>query len=402
MKTTQLMYATLMALTAQNNAIKAAPLSTSMMQGMVIDHNIRAGETVCCYYHGSGGILRLGGVPAVSGGSFFIDDNCNIYDYYNGYVRIRDGLSGELVEQNVQAYDFAVISGGGCCAYKIRSDTNLWRFYWPDGTYADIEIPSSRLTAGYHNGLLGISYSSSSREVRTNIYNKAGDLLNELQPYAVGILASASPHRIVPTSSNSAMLVISASSPALGWITVLKLTVETATALNVWEGIETNTSYVSILGNDQTHMYGKARLVVNDGETIEPLDEWVLAKWDLSGTAPASVIDTYTDVEPTFYSPPDNWGTIAANVDGQVKLYNISDMRQLYSADIPTVPGTNLIRETPDYIWISGSGVYQKSVSDWVMYPTEEYPRSSPWGRLGYAIGNFRVGRMGLAIVLFS
>lgn len=88
--------------------------------------------------------------------------------------------------------------------------------------------------------------------------------------------------------------------------------------------------------------------------------------------------------------------------DGTAKLYEVSTMMQLYENELPSVSSSGNVRENEHFIWIPGNGVYQKVALGWLMYPTATYPRSAPYGKLGYAYRNAKIGSNGLAIVLFE
>ena len=157
----------------------------------------------------------------------------------------------------------------------------------------------------------------------------------------------------------------------------------------LWEGI-------SYLGTDQAYVYGKKSFPDEEDGL------WWLTRWSIDAYDGLEVVKQYREDEPIFYPPPTPMGSMIANVDGTRKLYEIGGMRQLYPADLTDLPATNLVRENAKYLWIYGKGVYQKLATGWLMYPTAVYPRSEPYGKLGYALRYAPIGTQGLAAVLFE
>ncbi len=399
----KLMYATMLALTKQNMAIKVSPLSTAMMQGQVIQRNIVMGETVCCYYNGSEKLLKVGEVPEYSG-DYFVDDNLRMYDLYNGKIRIRDALSGTVYDdQSVDASRFEVYNGGSCCAYLIDSENETWRIYTPEGTYFDKYMPTGNnptRVVGYRNGYVAIATKPGrgSLTVTTRIYDTRGNLVSTLSDLSLLLLVSWYGTMIVPISSVAAMLVISTGAPTT---MVYTITTYSVTEHPVWADVGVTGMSSTILGIDQSYMYGLAYEVEEiEGETVV-LDTRKYLRWSIDNYQRTEIVRIIQRGQ-TIYDPPSVWGTIAANLDGTVKLYNVYDLQQIYEDELPSVPGTQNIRETENFLWIPGSGVYQKVALGWLMYPTSIYPREDPWGKLGYSIRNTQIGRNGLAIVLFE
>ena len=77
-------------------------------------------------------------------------------------------------------------------------------------------------------------------------------------------------------------------------------------------------------------------------------------------------------------------------------------MSEVYAGLLETPGSMTIVRENESFLWVAGSGVYQKMTLGWLMYPTAVYPRSSPYGRLGYAVRSAKIGTNGLAVVLFE
>ena len=401
MNSATLTQATLLALTMQNQAQKAAPLSTALMQGMVINRNIRAGETVGCYYNDSGELLRVADAPGYST-DYFVDEENLMYDFYNGRIRIRDGLSDTLIDDTVDAYEFKVISGGACCAYRISDTEYVWRFFYSDGPSVDITLPTTgsgtELVIGYRDGLICACSSSIYGGVTPYIFDRSGALLGTLKnlsnPYVTYTASMA-----VPLNASTAMVIVNALTYAGSYDVPFYFTTSTADSLDVWSGYTTYTR--QYLGADQSYMYGVARLSDGAEEDPAPIDDWIMIKWPLDYVGESTLVAEYYS-EPTFSPPPSQYGTIRMSQDGTARLYEASTMTQLYENDLPSVSSSGNVRENENYIWIPGNGVYQKVSLGWLMYPTATYPRSEPYGKLGYAYRNAKIGSNGLAIVLFE
>ena len=393
----------MLALTKQNMAIKVSPLSTAMMQGQVIQRNIVMGETVCCYYNGSEKLLKVGEVSEYSG-DYFVDDNLRMYDLYNGKIRIRDALSGTVYDdQSVDASQFEVYNGGSCCAYLINAETQTWRIYTPEGTYFDKPMPTSNgstRVVGYRNGYVAIATKPGfgSLTVTTRIYDTRGNLVSTLSDLSLLLFVIWSGSMIVPISSVAAMLVIDTGAPTT---MVYTITTYSVTEHPAWADVGVTGMRATVLGIDQSYMYGLAYEAEEIEGEIVVLDTQKYLRWSIDNYQSTEIVRIIQPGQ-IIYDPPSVWGTIAANLDGTVKLYNVYDLQQVYEDELPSVPGTRNIRETEDFLWIPGSGVYQKVALGWLMYPTSIYPREYPWGKLGYSIRNTKIGRNGLAIVLFE
>lgn len=397
MTESQLMYAAMLALTKQNMAQRMGPNSTALMQGMVINNNIVAGDTVCCYYNDSGNLLRVGDCPSSDG--FFVDEENRMYDYNNGYIRIRDGLSGYVYDdESVPAYGFRVIGGGACCAFKVSDSTNQWRFFHPDGTSADIALPGSIDTVGYRNGLISVGYKTDRYTAKITIYRKNGELVGTLADWPLTYVVDTDVAYTIPINENAAIGFARIYAMSANYTVTARVSSISAVTLDLFPDYMVYGGVYSYLGYDQSYFYGLARLA-SEVDPSEPLDDWVLIRWSIDDfDGPEEVGEYYT--EPSFYSPPTQWGSLIANIDGSNRLYEISTMTQLYG--LTGLPGTSLVRENEAFLWIYGSGVYQKTGLGWLMYPTAVYPRSAPYGKLGYSLRNTNIGKNGLAIVLFE
>lgn len=390
--------AAIMALTRQNVTSKPAPMSTTLMTGQVINANIRAGETVCCYYHdpSESSLLRIADVPQVSG-DFSVDNDNLIYDLANGYIRIRNGLSGAVIEDQItEAYEFLSLSGGAACAYKISDTSEEWRFYWPDGHYTEDSFPGiTRViyappAMGYRNGLISVAGSISRQEITGYILTPDGGK-NVMEAFVGERYNDYAPYNSFPVSEASMILDYQLSGLFASYMFYARLTDESAT--NLPSLLHENAVF---LGTDQAYVYAK-RSFPDEEDGL-----WWLTRWSIDEYDGLEVVAQYRGTEPIFYNPPTPMGSMIANVDGTRKLYEIGGMRQLYPADLTDLPATNRVRENAGYLWIYGGGVYQKLATGWLMYPTAVYPRSEPYGKLGYALRYAPIGTQGLAAVLFE
>jgi len=403
MNNATLTQATLMALTMQNMAHKAGPLSTALMQGQVINRNIKQGETVCCYYNGLGDLLRIGDVP-VHGGDFFVDNENRMYDLSGGKIRIRDGLSGYVYDdESVDAYDFKVISGGTCCAYKVSENEQLWRFFFEDGTSCDIEYPRFANyfpKIGYRNGLIGIGVGLAINLNGVYIYDKSGQLLSRLVDINTPTsLSETEIYAVLPNSPTGALVITQVILIGGSGYGAWAVTTSTSARITLFEGYSVRGQTTEYLGADQSYAYFKVQMY--DSEQQYTIDEWLVWKVSIDDYT-SELHEHYYGTEPVFYNPISSMGSVAANLDGTTKLYDMSSMEQLYASVLTSVPNTSIIRENEAFLWINGKGVYQKTISDWLMYPTSVYPRSEPYGKLGYAIESQNIGKIGTAVVLFE
>lgn len=401
--------ATLLALTMQNQAQKVAPLSTATMQGICINRNISIGETVCCYLNQGGSLTRVGDSPTF-GNNYFLDDNSRLYTVANNKLKITDGLSGVVLSESIDAYRLVCYNGGQCAAFKTSEDDNTWRVILPDGTMnAEITFEDFRDPwFGYRNGIIAATiYYDTNGSVWT--YTPMGTLLSTLS--RLPIIPSNAVGFISPLNENAVAAGVVGHSGLFepDALHCFILNPYSATEYTPWEEYDvTNLSPGSKwIGIDQSNAYGVFQ-AVHEEEGEEPiyLDEWYVVKWSLDTGANADILDHYYDER--TYGVIDTYGNLVRQREvNEVVVRDMLDVTTFYPvySDVLStslLPSSGYIMENEGWIWLSGIGVFQKTPLDWLMYPTSEYPRSSPWGKLGYAIRNVKIGQNGLAIVLFE
>ncbi len=418
----KLIQATMLALTKQNVTPRPAPLSTAIMEGMVINRNIGAGEPVVCYYNDAGELLRIGDVPTHNG-DFFVDENNRMYDTHDGVLRIQNALSGELYGDTTSAYGFQVVNGGQCAAYKTQNDVNAWRVIYPDGEMSGEIVFDFAYTPkfGWRNGVLAVAYTTGSYsglKGQLFTYTKDGTLITEL-PF------STSSHFYVfylaPINPTSVAIEASYIAGFLDF-TYYRYYISSITGLTSyypWEGYDTSSgTYVSFgydegfLGFDQSYGYTSAKLYedieVSEGVTEHTYIKTAIARFSIDNYSGIEIIYEYEDPnnQRTLYRPPDSYGNAIFEYveEGQevCRMVDILTMQKKYINDLPNLPGTNIVRENTGWIWIDGYGVFQKTWLGWLMYASSTYPRSAPWGRLGYAVAKANIGELGKAIVVFE
>lgn len=410
MNNATLAQATLLALTMQNQAFKVAPLSTATMSGMCINRNIAVGETVCCYYNDEEQLLRVGNVPSYSG-NYFVDDNNLVYSRNQDRLIIKNGLSGDIIDDTIDAYDFIVYAGGACAAYRMNSGDidETWKVILPDGTITENEIVvpyqsvARHHTFGYRNGIIGLFFQTSSTTASVKTFTANGTPIAELKGPR-GVYPNADV--VCPINSTT---VCCLTWPGALWDEYCYYTIHTLndyTAIRPWADLVITSGHVdevTCLGVDQSYIYA----VVQYFEEVDGQYEsagFLVSKLEIDDYSRMDM-QTYQDTR-TWYSMSSSKGSIiqklTVNGETVTRMLDLSTLEQIYEDDLQSLPETSQVRENDGWIWIPGSGVYQKRKSGWLMYSTDEYPRSSPWGKLGYAIRNVKVGQEGLAIVLFE
>ena len=408
-----LMYGTMLALTKQNMAHKVAPLSTATMQGIVINRNITVGETVCCYYNDSGELTRLGDIPPHNG-NFFVDENNRLYYFQDGKVHVIDGLSGH-VQEEIDAYEFSVPNGGECCAYRITDsrEEDIWIVALPDGSRVTIDIPvgsQSGHTFGYRNGVIGIACNNGFYSGIT-LYTYCNGQLHELT--GQGNLTAAD--HVYPI--NETTVAVDIRGLSYFWnVLYRRYAVSSDLGMLVYEDPWNAGGYVTVaedtqtIGADQSYVYQIAGIyeeveIDEQGTTEKVFQYYAFGRWSIDDYSGVEILETFTDPR-TYYGPNTPWGNMiyqeTVNEETVRQMIDISTRQPVYVNELPDPPATSLVRENEAYIWIEGMGVYKKTPLGWLMYPTSSYPRSSPWGKLGYSIRNTKIGRNGLAIVLFE
>ena len=416
----QLMYAAMLALTKQNMAFKLAPLSTATHSGMCINRNITVGETVGLYYNTGGSLLRMGNVPGYTD-DFWVDDDNRFYtiDTTNHRLIIKDGLSGEIRNDTIDAYDFSVAGTKTCCAFKSSEDENAWVVIMPDGSMsAPIHILSSHDATpdfGYRNGIIGICVGTSGSwgGVDVYTYTAAGQYLNTMQK---GSELGAWCPLVLPLNENAVVCALRAIGAYFNYPYALYAIFSTTgyQTHDMWGEGGYSVSYHGTsnvwLGADQSYIYVSARHYLEDPD--EGISEWT----DEFYTGKIS-IDDYDGIELlrteiSDSSPYYSWGsgtqkgtivhTITNGQSVDRSMLDLTTMSEIYDDVLTNIPNNPMVRENDGFVWIGGMGVYQKTPNGWLMYPTSEYPRNDDNQLLGYAIRNVKVGNEGLAIVLFE
>lgn len=421
MKNSALAQATMLALTRQNVIQKKGPKSTYSIEATCIRRNIREGETVIVDQNEAAGITRLGDIP-VSHNPFFIDNKNRIYDVESNNLRVRDGLSGEILDQGQYAYKFTVNVGvmGHCITRAADNDDHeIWRFVFSDGsTTKPITLPYSgtyTLRFGYRNGILAIANGQQSRcDVWT--YNKNGDLLFAL------------------TRCNIAQW------PLIDWVVPISETAVAVCVNGTIGGIfdQAGVDYYAVtytdhfdnyghmyaayhstsakaysggtyLGHDQTYVYTYHQLHDPDDASVL-LDEYVVCRFAIDDYNGPEELDRHVGAKRTYFSvsATNLIGYYFRNEEKQYEYYvrNRETMLSAYSGELDGIRSSlssgPYIQENNGYVWYKTKGLYSKIAPDMVMWPSSIYPKASPFGKLGYALYSVTLGSIGEAIILFS
>lgn len=420
----KLMYAAMLALTQQNVTPKIAPLSTTLMQGICINRNIKMGETVCCYYNDSHELTRVGDVPTHSG-DFFVDEDNKMYWVQGNKLHVVDGVTGYVYEESEDAYGF-VIYEKTCAAYKTvqGNSPSIWRVIFPDGERSNaITIPDSDETSvefrfGYRNGVLGlVTYKGTadySYGLHAYTYTKSGEMIAEMARVRY---SRAVANLIIPLNPYEIGCCLSYGFDLLDRTAkcYVVATVNQVSSYYPWDGYDTGGSggYLeNYVGVDQSYIYTISpvyeEVEVSEGVTEHVYEKTLLARFSIDNFNGLEELSEFNNADGSWswYFPPTTYGSYIQGhtIDGTAArgLYDISTGERLYSEDLPSLPGTSRVYENEWGLWIEEYGVFQKTVLGWLMYATSIYPRTSPWGKLGYAVQNVDIGKNGLAVVLFE
>lgn len=415
MTESQLMYAAMLALTKQNMAFKLAPLSTATHSGMCINRNITVGETVGLYYNAGGSLLRMGDVPGYTN-DFWVDDDNRFYtiDTTNHRLIVKDGLSGETLDDTIDAYDFSVAGTKTCCAFKSSENENEWVVILPDGSKSDpISILSSHNYSpsfGYRNGIIGVCVGTTGSwdGVDAYTYTSTGLYLATMQK---GRELGASCPLVLPISEAAVVYSINHMGAYLNFgINDYALASVTGYQTHdMWEESGYSVFYQGTsnmwLGADQSYIYVSARHY--DEENSEWTNEYYTGKISIDNYAGIELLRTeISDASLYWQASATQKGTIVHTItDGQSvnrTMLDLTTMSEVYGDVLTNIPSNPLMSENDGFIWIGGVGVYQKTPNGWLMYPTSEYPKNDDNQLLGYAIRNVKIGNEGLAIVLFE
>lgn len=423
MKNSTLAQATFLALTRQNVTQKRGPLSTYTVQAICIQRNIRAGETVIVQRNNDGEINRLSDMIALSGTAFFVDTKNRIYDNVGNNLRIRDGLSGEVLDQGQMAYEFVVDVGvmGHCIMRPADNDNyGIWQFTFDDGTSTKpITLPytGTRLPKfGYRNGVLAIANSSQSRcDVWT--YSKTGNFLYALT--RCNIAQWPTIKWVIPINQSAVGVCVDGTIGGIFYQAGVDYYAVTypdhfdnyGHMYGVYHGTSDRASSAgTYLGHDQNYVYTYHQL--HDPEDASVLlDEYVTCRFNIDDYAGAETLERFETAR--------TYATTAATSlisyyyrDEDSKYCGVvvrrSTMSTVYDGELDVIPASSLsgaqirIMENDGYLWDNISGLYQKTALGTVMWPSSIYPKTSPFGQLGYALYSVTVGSIGEAVILFS
>ncbi len=394
-----------LAMSPQNVTPRPAPRTTRLKSATCINRNIAVGEPVVVYLNESGELLWLGDVPAHSG-DFFVDNDSKMYFLSGGKLNVVNGLDGTVYQASADAYSFRVFNGGECCAYKTSSSANSWIVIYPDGTMSgEITFPGTYApTLGYRNGVLGAAVSQGYYDgAGVFTYSKAGVLTNQLANLYSTSLFRQSPSAVYPIDSETVGVYTNALSGYLGnnanRYNVCNLTDSTNYA-PWYDPYSSNDA--SLLGADPQYGYA----VCQDQSAAGT--PYAVFKWSLTDPAEGlTEIERYSD-EKTYYPQANTYGRLIrqSTVNGETvrDMVDISTMDTIFGDVLTTstLPQSNVVRENASYLWIEGYGVFQKTRPGWLMYPSSTYPRSAPWGMLGYAVHDVQIGRTGQANIIFE
>ena len=131
------------------------------------------------------------------------------------------------------------------------------------------------------------------------------------------------------------------------------------------------------------------------------LNEWPLCRFSIDDYDGAEEIRRLTS-SPTF-SSVNNREHLAVRYSSHAYVIDRATMGQAFSGELDLASNTAInMMENDGYIWDSPSGIYQKTALGTVMWASSIYPKSSPYGQLGYALYGVTVGSVGEAVILFS
>lgn len=414
MKNSTLAQATLLALTRQNLTNKAGPRSTYTVKATCIQRNIREGETVIVQKNDDGEINRLSDMLSFNN-PFFVDSKNRLYDRVSSgnILRVRDGLSGEILDQGEHAYKFAVWPGVmGYCVTQASDNNNreVWRFVFSDGTKTKpIELPytgTSTLVFGYRNGVLALtSGEEGSKPIWT--YNKDGDFLYQLAN--VGIAQWPNRRWLIPVTATSVVACIGGTIGGIFqqagvdyWAVDYPDHFDNFGHMYaVYHGTSSaNGSQGTFLGMDQNYVYTYHHL--HDPEDAsQSINAWVVCRFAIDNYNGAETVATYTSSR--AFSSVNNPEHLAVRYSSHAYVIDRATMGQAFSGELDLASDTTInMMENDGYIWDSPSGIYQKTSLGTVMWPSSIYPKTAPYGQCGYALYGVTVGSVGEAVILFS
>jgi len=423
-----LMQATLMALTRQNVTRQVSPLSSYTVRARCIRANIRYGETVCITRNEDAAINRLGDMMTV-GGVWWADEENRIYDRIGNTLRVRDGLSGEVLSSADPCYDIKICDGVlGVCVRERTADDNyeIWQFILPDGSKtAEIKMPfqarvvgpiftnTYKPVVGYRNGILGIAHSQDFSPVWT--YTTDGRLVFEtaavsgrttypqithvfpITAYKVGVYVLYYTGLWTQVTTHG-YRILTSEEENLGFLFA-----------NYYSASASTGQGCTYLGTDRSYFYAVNQLHDPD-DTSVLLDEYVVARFSIDNYAGAEEVERYFTPR-TFYGPAQSGllGYSMPDPGGSGNYwYRFVERETMDTAfdgalNFESSTRTNLtMSDNAGYLWINNLGIYQKSGMGWVMWQSSVYGDVEPLPLLGYAAQNVTLGSEGTAFVLFT
>lgn len=426
----KLIQATLLALTKQNVTGKGGgvnPFSGKTIEAMCIKQNIKQSELVGIAKNLDVEVNRLGDMYSTNG-TWWVDRDGKLYDRSGNNLRIRDGLSGEVLSISEPCYDLRVYDNilGYCTVQRTDEDNyETWKFRYYDGTSSnEIKMPFIAYSQGiyfsttykpiwgFRNNILGISHNQTGASIYT--YTKSGSFIYQTAALSNGTSYPYIRH-IFPITAYRVGAWVSYVTGLWTQVAIdnYRIFSDTITSYDwlfkPYYNSSINTGQGSeYLGTDGYYFYAVNQL--HDPENPDTLlNEWVVAKFNIEDYNGPYEIGNYTT--PRVWYGEGESGLIAyrqASLDEQgVYEYYFVDrdsLNELYGGALYfTTTNSNLsitIRDNKDYIWISNRGIYQKSGLDWVMWRTEYYPHEDQL--LGYATEDVNLGSIGIAAVLFT
>ena len=426
----KLIQATLLALTKQNVTGKgggANPFSGKTIEAMCIKQNIKESELVGIAKNLDVEVNRLGDMYSTNG-TWWIDRDGKLYDRSGNNLRIRDGLSGEVLSISEPCYDLRVYDNvlGYCTVARTEEDNyETWKFIYYDGTSsAEIKMPfiayregalwstTYKPRWGFRNNILGISHDQLEASIYT--YTKSGSFI-----YQTAALSGGMPYpyiaHIFPITAYRVGAWVDCVTGLWTQVAIDEYRIFSDTITRYdwlfkpYYNSSGNTGQGSeYLGTDGYYFYAANQL--HDPENPDTLlNEWVVAKFNIENYNGPYEISRYTT--PRRWYGEGESGLIAYSQEsldeqGVYEYYFVDrdSLNELYGGALYfTTTDRNLyitIRDNKNYIWISNRGIYQKSGLDWVMWRTEYYPHEDQL--LGYATEDVNLGSVGIAAVLFT
>lgn len=276
-------------------------------------------------------------IPKTWSWGVFVDENDLFYDMAGGKLRIRKGLTGEVVSQTEAISAFSAYPDMGFAAVRLGANSSMdWKIIFSDGTSSVVTVPTAanNYMWGFRNGIIAYATNySAGYDLYT--FSKDGTYLNRLSGRGRGFPYWMA-YRIFPISGSSVGVyeyyaVGLYTQNASYWYSVRRLTPGDSSDFGFfWSqyyaptGVSSIRNEFTYLGVHGDYLYACGQLHDPSNNTVL-LPDRVLAKFSIENYSGPIELDRYYDNR-QYAAPFSRYGNLRRRrvVDGiwQYDIYS--------------------------------------------------------------------------------